>query len=125
MKDSSEIIPGQREVIIRTEGTERERKALNAWITAPMRTRVNTACGCDWICNCGEIWIQPHALYLFRRSGYGKNISSFLDIYDPADDGPEIDIIKFFQAFPRGACAAPNIRTPLDTWRRICALRES
>ena len=42
-----------------------------------------------------------------------------------ADDGPEIDLIKFFQAFPRGACAAPNLRTPLDTWRRICTLHRS
>jgi hypothetical protein len=44
---------------------------------------------------------------------------------DTANDGPEVDLIKFFNEFPQGACASPYLSTPFDTWKRICALRQS
>lgn len=60
---------------------------------------MKTACGCDWICNCGDTWISSHALYRLRLAG---QCDGFLRAYDSADDGPEVDLIRFFRMFPEG-----------------------
>lgn len=49
--------------------------------------------------------------------GYGNPDpeGKFLSFSDAADDGPEVELIKFFLAFPNGARVPPF---PLHTWRK-------
>ncbi len=43
---------------------------------------------------------------------------------DPADDGPEVDIIRFFFAFPGGAPWMSNFKSPMYFFKQARRLHD-
>jgi len=69
-----------------------------------------------------RLWDESNLRAILASENYKRNRKVHMD---SADDGPEVDLIMFFNSFPHGAGVAPMLRTPVETWRRMCALRKS